>query len=99
MGRDNKFAPLSIKGNKLKGLKYKLPVASAQVKSAILLAGLYTDQKIQIIEPSLSRDHTERFMEGLGVDIKKEGFVITLSENGKRSLDNRDVLIPGDISS
>lgn len=97
--RDNKFAPLSIKGNKVRGLKYKLPVASAQVKSAILLAGLYTNQQVQIIEPALSRDHTERFLEGFGVDIRKEGYIIDLPENGQRELNNQDIQVPGDISS
>src|SRR6056297_2867482 len=97
--RCNKYAPLSIKGSTLKGLEYKLPVASAQVKSAILLAGLQTDQQVKIIEPALSRDHTERLLAGLGVDIKKKGHVTYLPKVGKRDFDAQDIEVPGDISS
>lgn len=97
--RCNKYAPLSIKGSTLKGLEYKLPVASAQVKSAILLAGLQTDQQVKIIEPALSRDHTERLLAGLGVDIKKKGHVTYLPKVGKRDFDAQDIEVPRDISS
>src|SRR6056297_650569 len=68
---DSKYAPLGIMGQKLAGINYDLPIASAQVKSSILLAGLYTNDEVIINEPGLSRDHTERMLSHFGLELKK----------------------------
>ncbi|MCK4715663.1 MAG: 3-phosphoshikimate 1-carboxyvinyltransferase [Candidatus Marinimicrobia bacterium] len=95
--RNNRFAPLYIKGISLNDIAYHLPVASAQVKSAMLLAGLYANGKVEIVEPIASRDHTERMLEWCGVDIGRSGNVISLGQ--KRQPVARQLRIPGDISS
>ncbi|NLJ84116.1 MAG: 3-phosphoshikimate 1-carboxyvinyltransferase [Halanaerobiaceae bacterium] len=97
--REDKYLPLSIKGSPLKGIQYELPVASAQLKSALLLAGLYAQEELKIIEPELSRDHTERMLQGFGVDLVKEGKEITLSKKGEIKLDAQEIEVPGDLSS
>ena len=97
--RQGGYAPLSIRGSSLSGIDYKLPVASAQVKSAILLAGLYSDQRVKIVEPALSRDHTERMLRGFGVNLKKVGNHITLLPENNRKLYPQEIMVPGDISS
>lgn len=70
--RDGGYAPLSIKGEKLEGISYTLPVASAQVKSSLLLAGLYSQGDVFLTEPGPSRDHTERMLKGFGVKFIKK---------------------------
>ncbi|MFW5992430.1 MAG: 3-phosphoshikimate 1-carboxyvinyltransferase [Halanaerobiaceae bacterium] len=97
--RQNNYAPLSIKGQNLNGINYRLPVASAQVKSAIILAGLYAGEKVEIIEPGMSRDHTEKMLTGFGVDINKNGNQIILNNCKKIQLKAGEINIPGDISS
>lgn len=97
--RQNKYAPLSIKGQILTGINYKLPVASAQVKSAILLAGLYANGNIKITEPGMSRDHTELMLKGFGIDILKKNNSIKLNKNKEIKLTSRKIIVPGDISS
>jgi len=94
---DGHFAPLSIKGSQLNPFQYTLPVASAQVKSALLLAGLYTNGETVIIEPLSSRDHTERMLEIMQADIKMSSPEITIK--GGIELKSTDIFIPGDISS
>ncbi|MGE3919835.1 MAG: 3-phosphoshikimate 1-carboxyvinyltransferase [Gammaproteobacteria bacterium] len=90
--------PLSILGGKpLHGIDFELPVASAQVKSSILLAGLYAEGKTIIHEPIQSRDHTERMFATFGCDITQKNNTITLFE--KQSLSAAEVFVPGDISS
>jgi len=97
-GRDNgRFTPLSIRGGKLKPIYYKSPVASAQVKSAILLAGLQADGVTTVEEPHLSRDHTERMLKAFGVDVQVNG--LSVSIKGGQSLTATDIYVPGDISS
>ncbi len=100
-GRENgEKAPISIVGNKLKGCVIGTPVASAQVKSAILLAGLNANGTTSVIEPASSRDHTERMLKAFGADIKIRGELgrnIVVKPGGK--LIGQKVLIPGDISS
>jgi 3-phosphoshikimate 1-carboxyvinyltransferase len=97
-GRDNaNFAPLKVKGAPLKGINAQLPVASAQVKSALLLAGLYADGRTSVTEPVKSRDHTERFLKHFGARIDEEG--LTVSITGGQSLAARSFEIAGDISS
>ena len=94
---DGHFAPLSIKGSQLNPFQYTLPVASAQVKSALLLAGLYTNGETVIIEPLSSMDHTERMLEIMQADIKMSSPEITIK--GGIELKSTDIFIPGDISS
>lgn len=97
-GKDSgNFAPLKIKGGKLKAIAAKLPVASAQVKSAILLAGLYADGATSVAEPEKSRDHTERFLKFFGAEIKENRN--TVSVRGGQKLHGNDFEIAGDISS
>jgi len=95
--RDVNYAPLKIQPGKLNSINYNMPVASAQVKSAILLASLYTDGKTNIIEPKKSRDHTERMLNYMGGNIKIDNLSITSSPVEK--LHGREIYVPGDISS
>ena len=90
-------APLTIRGGRLKGLAYTPPVASAQVKSAVLLAGLYGDGPTIVREPVPSRDHTERMLTAMGADLTMEGPAITLHPGP--ALQPLHVDVPGDISS
>lgn len=97
-GRGNdSLAPLAIRGGKLKGIEYQLPVASAQIKSAILLAALYAKGKTTVIEPAPSRDHTERLMKAMGVKIRRKGPRIEVAASAPRS--PMDVRVPGDLSA
>jgi 3-phosphoshikimate 1-carboxyvinyltransferase len=89
-------APLVIKGGQLHGIRYQLPVASAQVKSAILLAGLFAQGDTTIEEPAFSRDHTERLLKAMGGKIEIEGRRITVSPSPLSAV---DLHIPGDLSS
>jgi len=90
--------PLIIKaGNKLKGITYKLPMASAQVKSCLLLAGLYAEGKTTVIEPAPTRDHTERMLVGMGYKVDIQGDTVTVEGGGKLTATSIDV--PADISS
>ncbi|ADO78122.1 3-phosphoshikimate 1-carboxyvinyltransferase [Halanaerobium praevalens] len=97
--RKKGLAPLSIQGQKLKALKYNLPVASAQLKSAILLAALKTEAETVIIEPAVSRDHTERMLKEAGVDLEILADRIILKQAKKRRIKPLRSKIPGDISS
>jgi len=91
-------APLEIKGGKkLVGINYVMPVASAQVKSCVLIAGLFASGKTTVQEPFQSRDHTERMMEFLGADMKRKGLTSEIS--GSRELVSKDIKIPADVSS
>jgi 3-phosphoshikimate 1-carboxyvinyltransferase len=89
--------PLTITGSKLKGISYELPVASAQVKSAILLAGMYAEGETEVIEPSASRDHTERMLTYLGVPITKNGNSIKI--NKVSNIISGEIIVPSDLSS
>jgi 3-phosphoshikimate 1-carboxyvinyltransferase len=90
--------PLRIEGGcKLHGMDYVLPMASAQVKSAVLLAGLYAEGETCVTEPAPTRDHTERMLQGLGYEVRREGSRICLSGGGVLKAQNIDV--PADISS
>ena len=96
-GNDSK-PPLLIKGGKqLSSIEYTLPVASAQIKSCLLLAGLYSDGKTTIIENGISRDHTERMLKGFGYDVTSSSNTISLMGGG--SLKSCDIDVPSDISS
>ena len=91
------YPPLIIKGGKLKAIDYISPIASAQVKSCVLLAGLYADGITSVAEPSLSRDHTERMLRLFGVGVKSIGLKVSIK--GGQRLKATDITVPGDISS
>lgn len=93
----NDCAPLRITGSNLHGIAYDSPVASAQVKSAILFAGLYADGVTSVTEPAVSRNHTELMFESFGVDIKTEGRTATVHPASE--LYAQEIEVPGDISS
>ena len=93
---DDSRAPLVIKGGQLHGIRYQLPVASAQLKSALLLAALFAQGDTILEEPMPSRDHTERLLKAMGAEIKVTGNAITLSPS---RLNAMDLDVPGDISS
>ncbi len=95
--RDNGCAPLEITGSPLHGIHYQSPVASAQVKSAVLLAGLYADGETKVTEPNLSRNHTELMLSCFGADVRTEGTTAMIQP--ARELFGQKVLVPGDISS
>lgn len=90
--------PLKIKGGGLKGIAYRLPVASAQVKSAILLAGLFAKGKTKVIEPVKTRDHTERMLKAFGADIKCSGNAVVI-KGADKLVSPRNINIPCDVSS
>ena len=92
------YAPLAIQGGSLRGITYDLPVASAQVKSAILLAGLYADGNTVVREPGPARDHTERMLAAGGAPISVEGSVISL-RGPVPVLKSIELVVPGDLSS
>ncbi|PWU08892.1 MAG: 3-phosphoshikimate 1-carboxyvinyltransferase [Verrucomicrobia bacterium] len=89
--------PLVIEGAPLKPITYSMPIASAQVKSAILFAGLFTRGKTTVIEPGRSRDHTERMLQHFLIPVQREGRQISL--HGPRIPESRDFQVPGDLSS
>ena len=90
-------APLLVEGGRLRGIRYELPVASAQVKSAILLAGLYASGRTTVVEPTPTRDHTELLLEAAGVRVERKGR--DLSVAGMDTLRLGRVEVPGDFSS
>ncbi|MEZ5534253.1 MAG: 3-phosphoshikimate 1-carboxyvinyltransferase [Thiolinea sp.] len=95
---DGGTPPLEVQGgSNLKGIHYDLPMASAQVKSAVLLAGLYAEGETSVTEPAVTRDHTERMLRGFGYEVKTEGNLISLQGGGK--LTACDIDVPSDISS
>ena len=95
--KDNGCAPLEIGGSKLQAIHYDSPVASAQVKSCVLLAGLYADGTTSVTEPVVSRNHTELMLSGFGADITSKG--LTASIQGHPKLYGQKIAVPGDISS
>ena len=98
MGRKGgEYAPLAIQGGKLRPIRYNSPVASAQVKSSVLFAGLYAPGETSVTEPALSRDHTERMLESFGANVTREG--LTVIVKGQPVLKGGQVNVPGDISS
>lgn len=98
MGRENgNLAPLAIRGGLLQGIHYHSPVASAQIKSALLLAGLYANGWTEITEPHLSRNHTELMLKALGAEVQSEGNSVRIK--GLPLLTGQEVYVPGDISS
>jgi 3-phosphoshikimate 1-carboxyvinyltransferase len=103
LGRDGgKLAPLTIRGGNLHGIDYAMPVASAQVKSAILLAGLFAEGETIVHEPGPSRDHTERMLAEYQVEVKveaeRQGAAVRVV-GGQRLIGGSELMIPGDFSS
>lgn len=97
-GRENgMYTPLSIRGGNTVGIQYSSPVASAQVKSAILLAGLGSEGVTTVSEPALSRDHTERMLEAFGAKVIRDGLSVSIA--GGQTLTATNIVVPGDISS
>ena len=97
MGRQNgSLAPLVIQGGSLKGIEYDLPVASAQVKSCIMLAGLSANGETVIHQPALSRDHTERMVTAMGATVEESGLDLYVRPSDLQAI---DIAVPGDISS
>src|SRR5580765_7334468 len=97
--RDDNFAPLEIRGGKLRGIHYEMPMASAQVKSAVLLAGLFAEGETSVTEPTRTRDHTELALEEFGVPLERHGRTIRIPANGEIKLTGRKIEVPGDLSS
>lgn len=95
--QDGKLAPLAIRGGDLRGIRYEMPVASAQVKSAVLLAGLFAEGTTQVIEPAPTRDHTERIFRHYGLPVQVEGSTIAVQR--AQPFAARNLTVPGDISS
>lgn len=101
-GRDDNFPPLEIHGGQLRGIHYQMPMASAQVKSAVLLAGLYASGETSVTEPAATRDHTELALQAFGVPLQKQGRTISLqgARNGHTpALHPVSLDVPGDLSS
>jgi len=94
---DGTLAPLAISGGPLTGISYSSPIASAQVKSALMLAGLYATDETRVTEPTLSRDHSERMFRFFGADLETchNGVVV----RGGKELQGQEIIVPGDISS
>jgi len=92
-----RLAPLVLKGGQIKPISYRSPVASAQVKSAVLLAGLQAEGITSVTEPEFSRDHTERMLQAFGAIVAKQG--LTASVEGRPRLFGQVLRVPGDISS
>jgi 3-phosphoshikimate 1-carboxyvinyltransferase len=101
--RQDNYAPLEIRPARLHGIAYKTPMASAQVKSAVLLAGLFADGVTSVTEPARTRDHTELALEEFGAALEKQGSTISVHSvvagNGGATLQARSLDIPGDLSS
>ena len=95
--RNDRLPPLTVRGGALHGIRYRQPVASAQVKSAVLLASLFADGETVVEEPGPSRDHTERMLTAMGADVRREGPAVSVRPVD--ALSAIDIEVPGDISS
>ena len=95
---NGKYPPVTIKPmHSGRGISYVQPTASAQVKSCLLMAGMYCDDVVEVIQPSISRDHTERMMKYFGIDITVEDKTVSIQKTG--GFQGRNIFVPGDISS
>jgi 3-phosphoshikimate 1-carboxyvinyltransferase len=97
--QSNSLAPLAILGQQLKPIHYHSPIASAQVKSCILLAGLMTEGETTVTEPALSRDHSERMLKAFGAKVSVDPDTCSVTVTGPAKLQGQKVIVPGDISS
>jgi 3-phosphoshikimate 1-carboxyvinyltransferase len=97
--QNNSLAPLAVQGQQLRGIHYHSPIASAQVKSCLLLAGLLAEGKTTVTEPALSRDHSERMLKAFGAEISVDVETLSATVTGGAQLQGQPVIVPGDISS
>jgi 3-phosphoshikimate 1-carboxyvinyltransferase len=98
IGSEDGRPPLTVRGNRtLTAIEYELPVASAQVKSAVLLAGIYAEGVTSVVEPATTRDHTERMLRAMGVEVETSGHRISVQ--GGQALESCSIQVPGDLSS
>lgn len=97
--QNNSLAPLAVQGQRLRGIHYHSPIASAQVKSCLLLAGLLAEGKTTVTEPALSRDHSERMLKAFGAEISVDAETLSATVTGGAQLQGQPVIVPGDISS
>lgn len=97
--QESTLAPLAIQGQNLNPIHYNSPIASAQVKSCILLAGLMTEGKTTVTEPALSRDHSERMLKAFGAELSVDPETNSVTISGPAQLHGQKVIVPGDISS
>jgi 3-phosphoshikimate 1-carboxyvinyltransferase len=95
--REGRFPPLVVRGAQLSGIEYELPVASAQVKSCVLIAGMLADGSTTVSERAQSRDHTERLLRRARVPFERDGLRLTVSQVDELELD--EIVVPGDPSS
>ncbi len=95
--REGRFTPLTIEGAPLRGIEYEMPIASAQVKSCLLFAGLLAEGETRIVEPLPTRDHSERMLAAAGAEIERDGDAVVVRP--PESLDLGQIVVPGDISS
>jgi len=95
--REGRFSPLRIEGASLSGIEYRLPVASAQIKSCLLFAGLLAEGETRVAEPARTRDHSERMLAAAGAEVGREGDVVTVRHAER--LEPGQIVVPGDISS
>ena len=97
--RQGGFAPIAVQGQRLQPIRYHSPIASAQVKSCILLAGLMAEGETTVVEPALSRDHSERMLQAFGATIAVDPEQCSATVTGGARLQGQSVVVPGDISS
>ena len=95
--REERLPPLRIEGSPLSGIEYELPVASAQVKSCLLFAGLLAEGETRVVEPAPSRDHSERMLAAAGAEVGRDGDVVTVSP--ATALEPGEITVPGDFSA
>lgn len=95
--REDRLPPLQVRGARLRGITYEMPIASAQVKSCLLFAGLLAEGETRVIEPARSRDHTEQMLKAAGASVASEGKVIVIQP--AEQLEPDELLVPADISS
>jgi 3-phosphoshikimate 1-carboxyvinyltransferase len=97
LAREDRFTPLTVRGGALHGIEYELPVASAQVKSCVLIAGMLADGRTTIVEGRQSRDHTERILARSRVPFERDGLRVSVAQVDELELDS--IAVPGDPSS
>ncbi|MFM2432250.1 MAG: hypothetical protein RLZZ511_3464 [Cyanobacteriota bacterium] len=97
--KGNSLAPLAVQGQMLKGFHYHSPIASAQVKSCVMLAGLMAEGQTTVTEPALSRDHSERMLRAFGANVAVDPTTNSVTVTGQPTLVGQTVIVPGDISS
>ena len=97
--KGGELAPLAVTGQRLRAIEYYSPVASAQIKSSLLLAGLFAEGTTRFIEPRLSRDHTERMFQFFGISLKRDGAALLLEGRPSAGWAGRSFMVPGDCSA